>query len=336
MENWETFRSFQEGVEHFKRLLQIDPQLVAYDLHPDYLSTRYAFNLPLPKVGVQHHFAHALSCMAEHGLKGEVLAVVMDGTGYGDDGTLWGCEFLRVSPKVYRRLGHLRYIPLPGGEKAIKEPWRMAAVYLERVFGAPERLDIPFIERLKERGWPLLREAVRAGVNSPLCCSAGRLFDAVSALLGVRERINYEGQAAIELEEIAAEGEEGEYPFLIVEEGGRLILDPDPTIRGIVGEIRRGVKKGVISARFHNTLAKATCKMVERLRISTGISEVVLSGGCFQNHLLLGRVVDLLTAADFKVYFHEKVPPNDGGISLGQAFYALHLLEGEDVLRGAG
>jgi hydrogenase maturation protein HypF len=306
---------------------------VCHDLHPDYLSSRYALShardLKLPVIGVQHHVAHALSCMAEYGLEGPVLAVVMDGTGYGEDGTVWGGEFLEVTVRTYTRLGHLRTIPLPGGDKAAKEPWRMAAAYLDRIYGRAERVGIPFVAGLDLSGWSLLREAVQAGINSPLCSSTGRLFDAVSALIGVRSLTNYEGQAAIELEQLARQGEQGEYPFEIAEEEGMLIVDPDPVIAAIVDEVKRNIDPSLISARFHNSLARAIARLAIRMREATGLSEVVLSGGVFQNHLLMGRVVDLLEGADFKTYIHHKVPANDGGIALGQAFHALCLL-GED------
>lgn len=331
LENYETMRSFEEGIALLTRLFQIRPQAVVHDLHPDYLSTRYALayarDLKLPAIGVQHHVAHALSCMAEHGLEGPCLAVVMDGTGYGEDGTVWGGEFLEVTGMAYTRLGHLRTIPLPGGDKAAKEPWRMAAQYLDRVYGRIERVDIPFAKGLDLDQWSLLREAVQAGINSPLCSSTGRLFDAVSALIGVRSHTNYEGQAAIELEQMARHGEQGEYPFAIAEEEGCFILDSDPLIAAIVDEVTRGVDPSLISARFHNSLARAIVRIAIGMREAIGLSEIVLSGGVFQNHLLMGRTVDLLEQADFKAYIHHRVPAHDGGIALGQAFHALCLLE---------
>jgi hydrogenase maturation protein HypF len=331
LENFETMQSFEEGIALIKRLFQIEPECVVHDLHPDYLSTRYALEhagaTGMPVIGVQHHFAHALSCMAEQGLDGPALAVVMDGTGYGEDGTVWGGEFLRVTVGGYTRLGHLRTIPLPGGDKAAKEPWRMAAVYLERIFGGVEKCDILFAHGLDLARWSLLKEAMQAGINAPLCSSTGRLFAAASALIGVRGHINYEGQAAIELEQMADQGEKGEYPCEITRDNGLTILDPDPVIEAIVAEIKRGEDPGVISARFHNSLARGIVQMASTLREGTGLSEIMLSGGVFQNHLLLGKVYDLLEEEDFKVYIHHKVPPNDGGIALGQAYHAIRLFE---------
>jgi hydrogenase maturation protein HypF len=325
MENFETVRSFEAGVALLKHLFQIEPELVVHDLHPNYLSTRYALGLDLPKVGVQHHFAHALSCMAEYGSVGPALAVVMDGTGYGENGTIWGGEFLEVTVRGYRRLGHLRYIPLPGGDKAVREPWRMSAAYLERIYGDFEGLHIPFVEGVDRERWSQIRLAMRAQINSPPCSSMGRLFDAVSALLGVRETVNYEGQAAVELEQMAEKGEMGEYPFEILEENEMLIVNPDPIIEAVVDNIRKKESSFIISARFHNSIAKVISRMAESMREETGISDIFLSGGVFQNTSLLGRAWDILKEDGFSVHLHHRVPSNDGGISLGQAFYALHL-----------
>jgi hydrogenase maturation protein HypF len=325
MENLETVDSYEHGIELFKQLFQIEPQLVVYDLHPDYLSARYALNLDLPKVGVQHHFAHALSCMAEYGKLGPGLAVVMDGTGYGDDGTVWGCEFLEVTVKGYQRLGHLRNIPLPGGDRAVQEPWRMAAAYLDRIYGDLKAPQLPFTARIDRDRWSQIRLAIKKGINAPECSSMGRLFDAVSALIGVRHTVNYEGQAAIELEQMTEAGERGEYPFEIVEEGEELIIDPDPLIEAIVDDLRRKESPSFISARFHNSIARLTVRMAQRIREARGLMEIYLSGGVFQNTLLLDKVRDLLSGAGFAVYAHHKVPPNDGCISLGQAYYGLNL-----------
>jgi len=325
MQNFETMDSFERGIELYKQLFQIEPELVVHDLHPDYLSTRYAMSLELPKIGIQHHFAHALSCMAEYGAKGPCLAVIMDGTGYGEDGTVWGGEFLEVNVQEYKRLGHLRYVPLPGGDKAVQEPWRMAAVYLERIYGDLEELSIPFVKDLDLERWTQIRLAVRSQINSPLCSSTGRLFDAVSAILGVRTIVNYEGQAAMELEQIAEEGEHGEYSFEILDENGSITVNPDPIIEAIVEDLKRKESPATISARFHNSVVRVISRMAKMMRQDNGLSHVFLSGGVFQNTLLLGKAWDILKEDGFKVYVHQKVPSNDGGISLGQAFYALNL-----------
>lgn len=317
LENFETFKSFEEGIEHFKRIFKIKPQLVAHDLHPDYLSTRYALDQDLPKVALQHHYAHALSCMAEYGLEGPVLAIVMDGTGFGADEAVWGCEFMEVTLRGYDRLGHLKYIPLPGGERAVKEPWRMAAVYLLRAF---EEEDPELFDRYYPRGWETLKKALLKGLNCLPCSSMGRLFDAVSSLLGVRDVVNYEGQAAIELEQLA-ERTDLFYPFELKD----YVLNPDPIIRGIVDDLKAGVPRPLISGKFHRTMAQAILEVAKRVRTERGLKEVVLSGGCFQNLLLLEQSVSLLEAHGFTVFINHKVPPNDGGISLGQAYYASRL-----------
>ena len=325
MENFETVRSFEQGVELLKQLFQVEPAFVVHDLHPDYLSTRYAIGLDIPKIGVQHHFAHALSCMAEYGSEGPGLAVVMDGTGYGEDGTVWGGEFLEVTLSEYRRLGHLRYIPLPGGDMAVREPWRMAAAYLERIYGELEESQMPLIKGFDLERWSQIRLAMRAQINSPPCSSMGRLFDAVSALVGVRETVNYEGQAAIELEQMVEQGEMGEYPFeILVEDNKTLTINPDPVIEAMVEDIRKKESPFVVSARFHNSVARVISRMALRIREEYGLSDIFLTGGVFQNHVLLGRVWDILKQDGFRVHTHQRVPPNDGGISLGQAFYGLY------------
>jgi len=323
MENTETLDSFEQGIELFTKMFQVVPELVVYDLHPEYLATRYAKRLGIPAAGLQHHAAHALSCMAEHGITGRTLAVVMDGTGYGDDGAVWGGEFLELDVHTYRRRGHLRYIPLPGGEKAAREPWRMAAAYLARIYGGLESLSIPFTETLDYDRWSRLEMAMDAKINCPPCSSAGRLFDAVSALIGVRELVNYEGQAAVELEQIADQRDREAYPFDVNFQEGRYILDPDPVIMAVVKDLQATVPPSRISSRFHTTMARMVLEVAARLRRDTGINDVVLSGGVFQNALLTTRVLALLEEKGFAVFTHHKVPPNDGGICLGQALYGV-------------
>lgn len=321
LENWETFTAFEGGIEHFKRLFEIKPKMIVYDLHPDYLSTQYALSQPLPKIGVQHHFTHALSCMAEYHLEGPLLAVIMDGTGYGEDGSAWGCEFFKVCLDGYERLGHLRYVPLPGSEKAIKEPWRMGAMYLDRIYGDEwTKFDLPISKAVSPGTWSFLKKSVGLNLNSPLCSSAGRLFDAVSAILGIRNSVNYEGQAAIELEQLASV-EEDAYPFDIAIENNMFVLNPDPAISAIVEEIHKGEEIETVAGRFHTTVSKMIQKATLIMREKTGLSQVILSGGVFQNHLLLGRSFELLKNSGFEIYTNHKVPANDGGISLGQAYY---------------
>jgi hydrogenase maturation protein HypF len=323
LENAETLASFESGIEHFKRIFSIHPDVVTYDLHPDYLSTKYALGLPdLPKIGVQHHHAHAVSCMGDNGIEGEVIGVSFDGTGYGADGRIWGAEFLVCDESGYQRAAHLEYAPLPGGEQAIKEPWRIAASYLYKVFGDQMlRLGIDFVQRLDQHKWTTIRKMIDQGINTPQTSSAGRLFDAVSALIGIRQQAYYEGQAAIELEAAAGEAD-GAYAFEIAESENGLSILLAPMIRGIVEDLSSGTAVSALSARFHNTIADIILDVCLKIRKSHGLNRVVLSGGVFQNVRLLDRTFDLLSGNDFAVYTHHRVPTNDGGIALGQALIA--------------
>lgn len=312
LENFETLRSFTEGIEHFARLFDIKPDVVAHDLHPEYLSTKYALELTgVELVGVQHHHAHIASCLADNGEAGPVLGVAFDGTGYGLDGTIWGGEFLLADLAGFTRLAHLAPVPMPGGAAAIRQPWRMAAAYLSDVDGVDEL----GVFRRHERDWATVAEMARRGMNSPLTSSAGRLFDAVSALLGVRDTVTYEGQAAIELEQLADPDERGAY-----RSDTSLGL-----VAGVVEDLRAGVPAPVIAARFHHGLAGLIVRTCARLRDLTGVGTVALSGGVFQNVLLLESTVDALAGNDFRVLTHSRVPTNDGGVSLGQAVVANRL-----------
>jgi len=326
MENYETLASYQASVEHFQKLFRVDPQAVAYDLHPDYLATRYALELAeaqgLRRVPVQHHHAHVVSCMAENGVDGEVIGVALDGTGYGTDGRIWGGEFLLADYRRFRRLGHLKYVPLPGGEAAIKRPYRMAVSHLLSAFGEEALgLSLGLWAQIEATELALVRRMMAAGVNCPLTSSCGRLFDAVSALLGVRGVVNYEGQAAIELEMLAAEGVDEAYDWSRPS-SYPIIIDPAPVLRAVVSDLRRGVDPAVISAKFHNTIADIIVGVSQAARERTGINRVALSGGVFQNVYLLGRTLDGLERQGFEALIHHRVPTNDGGIALGQAVIA--------------
>ena len=326
LENLETLKSFEASVDHYSRLFRLKIAAVAHDLHPEYLSTRYAWEKAgrdgLPLVPVQHHHAHVAACMAENGSKGPVIGVAFDGTGYGDDGLIWGGEFLVCDLAGYRRAAHLRYLPLPGGEAAVRRPCRMAASYLLDAFG-PAILDedLPPVRALGTAELDVLQKQIRGGINSPLTSSAGRLFDAVSSLVGIRHEVNYEGQAAIELETAADLGTDGYYDWTVLP-GSPLILDSAPLIRQVVEDVRREVSAGVIAAKFHNTVARMVAAVCGVLRDETGIGVVALSGGVFQNLVLLGRTNRLLKERGFEVLTHHQVPPNDGGVSLGQAVIA--------------
>lgn len=297
LENYETFTAFTEGIEHFKRLFAIDPVLVAHDLHPEYLSTKYALDQDVDRLGVQHHHAHIAACLADNGEDGPVLGVAFDGTGFGPDGTIWGGEFLLADLTSYRRLTHLKPVAMPGGSSAIRQPWRMAASYVDEL-GRPAREDIVKLKR--------------SGLNSPLTSSAGRLFDAAAALLGVRDSINYEGQAAIELEQLADPGEKGSYRARIDD-----VVHGEDLIAALLDDNATRNKR---AARFHNGVAAAIVDTCDRLRDHS--STVALSGGVFQNVLLLDRTVEGLENRGFRVLTHRNIPTNDGGISFGQVAVA--------------
>lgn len=324
LENLETLRSFTEGIEHFKRLFNLRPDVVAYDLHPEYLSTKYALALDDAhvKLGIQHHHAHVASCMADNGIEGEVVGVAMDGLGFGADGRMWGGEFFVADFHDAERIAHLDDVPMPGGAQAIREPWRMAAVYLHRALGDDFlNLDIPFVQNMNRRVWATLQRMAATGTNSPATSSMGRLFDAVAALLSVRSAVNYEGQAAIELEMTAqaAACRQG-YEFEIAAEGN--CIKAETVIRRAVADLLDGVSTAEVAAKFHLGVAHLVARVACRARDERRINRVVMSGGVFQNMLLLRHACRLLKRDGFEVFTHSRVPPNDGGISLGQAAIA--------------
>jgi hydrogenase maturation protein HypF len=337
LENLETLLSFKQGIRHFKRLFNLRPQAVAYDLHPEYLSTKYALSLDEieTKIGVQHHHAHVASCMADNGLEGEVIGVAMDGLGFGSDGRFWGGEFFIADYLDAERIAHLDYIPMPGGAKAIREPWRMAAVYLHRAMGDDAlRLDIPFIKNLDHGKWASLRSMIETNTNSPETSSMGRLFDTLASLLGLRDAVNYEGQAAIELEAIADRSCSQGYDFEVGENGN--IIKAEPVVRCAAEDLLDGVSPQVISAKFHLGVASLIQTIARRAREDCRLARVVLSGGVFQNMFLLRRVYQLLRRDSFEVFTHSRVPTNDGGISLGQAAIASARLAAGRILYVSG
>jgi len=327
MENYETLKSFEQGVEHFEQLFRVKPEAIAYDMHPNYLATRYALERAkregLPTVAVQHHHAHIGACMVEHGLNEPVIGVSFDGTGYGEDGAIWGGEFLVGDYKSYQRAAHLEYFPLPGGDAAIKKPARTALALLWSL-GLDWDESLAPVKEFCAEDQVTLRVQLEKKINTPMTSSMGRLFDAVSALAGVRQQVNYEGQAAIEFEALAEEAEAGSYSFG---------LDQDEIqVRGVLETIIRDVMAGVpipkVSARFHNGLAESVIETIRKISGDTGIRSVVLSGGVWQNITLLRRTLSLLQSDDFHVYIHREVPTNDGGLSLGQAAIAAVRLRG--------
>ncbi len=323
LENYETLRSFTEGIEHFTRLFDISPDVVAHDLHPEYLSTKYALDLDGPDlVGVQHHHAHVASCLADNGETGPAIGVAFDGLGYGSDGTLWGGEFLITDLSGFERAAFLDPVPMPGGAAAVREPWRMAAAYLDAACGGAPPGGLAVARRNAAR-WEHVLAAARGGVNAPLTSSAGRLFDAVAALLDVRDTITYEGQAAIELEQRAEVAERGTYAAgVVTDDAGTLRLRSVDLICACLEDLAGGVEPSTIAARFHNGLAAAAVRICGLVQERTGHTDVALSGGVFQNQLLLELVVAGLAEQGFRVLVHRQVPPNDGGISLGQAAVA--------------
>ena len=332
MENYETLRSFREGVEHYCRLFDVQPELVAYDLHPEYLSTKYARDLEedgVPAVGVQHHHAHVASCLADNERPGteHVIGVALDGTGYGTDGAVWGGEFFEGSLEGgFVRRAHLEYAPLPGGSAAIRHPWRVGIARLVQLYGEEETLRLPLavVREAGERNVRLISRLVERGLNTPPTSSAGRLFDAVAALVGVpgSGRATYEGQAAIELE-LAAEGPANRgYPFRLRPEGGIWVVETGSILGGVVEDLLAGKERGEVSARFHRTMAEVVVAGCEGIRAAGGPSAVALSGGTFQNLLLMEQVLECLLGKGFSVYRHRRVPANDGGLALGQAVLA--------------
>ena len=327
LENLESYKFFESTVAGLKRILEVEPQILAYDLHPDYFSTRWALKQAgMACVGVQHHHSHIASCMAENHLDGRVIGFALDGTGYGLDGNVWGGEVLVGDYRGFERLAHLDYIPMPGGSAAIIEPQRMAISYLFQHFGREFwGLEIPFVRALDRPRTETLLRLIERGVNSPLTSSTGRLFDAVAAMAGVRERVNYEAQAAIELEAALEETGGGNgYLFAIRDEGGAWIIETRPMFLSLAQDIREGVPTGVISFRFHLGLVDVLARTAELVLGRTGLDRVCLSGGSFQNCFLAEHLQARLEREGFQVFTHAEVPCGDGGISLGQALVAAH------------
>ena len=313
LENYETLRSFTEGVAHFARLFAVEPEVVAHDLHPEYLSTKYALDLDgVELIGVQHHHAHLAACLAEHGEPGPAIGAIFDGTGYGLDGTVWGGELLYGDVAAFRRVGALWPVRLPGGARAVKQPWRMACAWL-----VASGIEPP-------AAWQQIAELARSGLASPQTTSMGRLFDAVAALAGIRTEVNYEGQAAIELEATCDFTEAGAYPISV--SGAPLVIDPRETIRAVAADVAAGAAVGVIARRFHRTIARATVDACIGLAADLATDVVVLSGGVFQSRLLLETVSGALADAGLRVLVPERLPVNDGGIAYGQAAVAAALM----------
>lgn len=329
LENLETLNHFQHTLGVYQKLFRIHPEVVAYDLHPEYLSTKYARQIPGKKVGIQHHFAHMASCLAENGEAGPVIGLTFDGLGYGTDGCLWGGEILVGDYGSFTRKAHFEYLPMPGGVSAIRHPWRMALSYVSCLLGK-ERLmrHLPLFASsglrrgLQEEKVQIILRQIDRKINSPPTSSCGRLFDGVAALLGLYPSISFEGQAAMGLEMIADPGEKGSYEFFTEEEEGIEVIRLAPLIEGILQDIEKGTAPPMISGKFHNTLIKVGVALCQKVRDQGGPGKVALSGGVFQNRLLSEGIKTILERMRFKVLVHRQVPCNDGGLSLGQAVIA--------------
>jgi hydrogenase maturation protein HypF len=325
LENYETLQFYEETLERMQALFHVEPSIVAHDLHPGYLSTKFAMKFAAgQRVGVQHHHAHIASCMAEHGVDGPVIGVAWDGTGYGTDGTVWGGEFLVADFADFQRHGHLRTVLLAGNEAAIREPWRVAQSYLQDAFDDSVPGDLECWQSISSEKRSVVETMLQRRIHTIETSSCGRLFDAVASLVGLRQKVSFEGQAAIALEEIASSIEEGCYSFVLTEQSPTQV-DLRLMIRQIVRNLQDGISVDRIAARFHNTLAAVIRHVCIEMREQYHLKRVCLSGGCFQNARLLRQSVSVLRAEGFEVLFHRTVPTNDGGISLGQAAIACEL-----------
>jgi len=333
LKNHDAYDFYTSNIERFLALFRMEPHVVVSDIHPDYFSTRFARNFVSQRnrrhsgtpngntrlIQVQHHHAHIASCMAEHGLDEKVIGIALDGTGYGDDGRIWGGEFMECDLAGYRRYSHLQYMPIPGGDKAVDEPWRMAVSWLYHALGEDIfSMHLDFLASLPAEDIKLIVSMMRKRINAPLTSSAGRLFDAASALLNLCTRSRFEAEAAMVLESVADEEVEQYYPFDYTEAGVGFAA----AFREMIRDLQEGVSRGVIAARFHNTLARALLFISREIRQKKGLNKVVLSGGTFQNRFLSERTAQWLRKDDFQVFQHQQVPANDGGIALGQLVIA--------------
>jgi hydrogenase maturation protein HypF len=328
LENLESYKFFEEAVEHLQRILEVHPKIIAYDLHPDYFSTKWALAREgMQLVGVQHHHAHIAACMAENHLDGKVIGIALDGTGYGTDGAIWGGEVLLADYTDFERAAHFEYVPLPGGAAAIHEPWRMAVSYLTKHYGKDlSSLDLPFLKTVDARRLHVVQQMIDREIHSPRTSSCGRLFDAVAAVAGVRSTVNYEAQAAIEFEMAGHDStDERAYSFDLIPDGTHWQIGTLSLFQSLLLDIQHQENVADVSRRFHRGLADVFVELAEKIREKSTLNRVCLSGGCFQNFLLFELLLDGLRAKSFQVYFHSEVPAGDGGISLGQALAASRL-----------
>jgi hydrogenase maturation protein HypF len=334
MENWETLEAFAAAVSHYKAIFRTEPERLVCDLHPGYLSSRWAQEqINLPVVAMQHHHAHIASVMAEHRLNGRspVIGFSFDGTGYGTDGAIWGGELLLADYHGFERVAHLKYVSLAGGDLAVKRPYRLALAHLQAA-GLAWDESLPCVATCSETEQRVLQKMLAKGINSVPTSSMGRLFDAVAALLGIRQVVTYEGQAAIELEVAAAPDVDEPYQFDLSGE----LFDAAPIFAAIVADLRQGLATAVIAAKFHNAVADLIVQLSLQMRRQHGLNQVALSGGVFQNVTLLETAVRQLHYHNFEIFTHRLVPPNDGGLALGQVMIgrfnsgATHFSQGDN------
>ncbi|MGZ9164568.1 MAG: Kae1-like domain-containing protein, partial [Anaerolineales bacterium] len=326
MENAEIYESFEQGIQHLLRLFRVQPEIIAYDLHPNYFTTQYAKRLNTQQIGVQHHHAHIASCMADNGLENRrLIGLSFDGTGYGSDGEIWGGEILLASYADFERFAHLEYLPLPGSDSAIRHPWRIAAGYAHAL--NLDISDLPFLRNIDKPNIRIVKQQVDKKLNAPLTSSLGRLFDAVASLIGVRSEITYEAQAAIEMEVLSRPfiSSAIAYPYLFEETSDAILIRLRDVLKAIIHDVERDVPSGLIGACFHKTITQISVDICKLARAKTDLNEVALSGGVWQNQILLDLVRNELEKDGFVVFFHKQTPTNDGGLALGQAVVANHI-----------
>jgi hydrogenase maturation protein HypF len=314
LKNYETYIFYTEAIDHFQKIFRLRAELIAHDMQPDYLSTRYAIGTGIKKTAIQHHHAHVASAMAEHGLDEKVIGVGFDGTGYGDDGNIWGSEFLVCDLNDYTRYTHFEYKAMPGGDSVTHEPWRMAVSYLYSFLGDDFlELNLPFLNGIDKEKLKIVIHMLGEKLNAPLTSGAGRLFDSMAALLNICTQSEFHAEAPMRLESAIVHGIKDSYPF----SAGKTIGFID-TFRSVLDDIRKGTSEGIISAKFHNTIIKVVEDTVEKIHQETGLKKVILSGGTFQNRYLLSNLEPALKNSGFDVYTNSRIPSNDGGIALGQ------------------